>query len=508
MLLFLFALLIPACSTSDKKIIKGRIIISGITKGNILPAKGQEDSPYPGRDIGGSQFLASKIKSLSLEAKNKEMFPIYVDIGDAFSGSPEALFTRGKAVMEVFNLLPLEMMLIGNFDFTIGTSMLRNLSKNTNFPLLASNIRTDSEKFFKESIILNRGGLKIAFLGQVPPDTPQMTLPENIQNLKFIASDSLLIDMATRLKKNSGVHIVILLSQKNFERSSDFEAFKTQNAIDLVIALDYQKEIVQPFKFGNTWVKLISGYNRGRELDFVDFEYRFGYEPGQSATFRNGGRFPLLNDSIEPDPGMVNLISNYVRKIDQLKSREIGTIAYNLTRAYEKESPLGNFITDAMRFATGVSIAFQNSGAIQNDLRKGVISEGDLYTAIPFENSLITIDLSGVEIMRILEISSARRAGVLQVSGINYSYSTKKNIGKRVEIVKIEGKELDLKKNYSVAINDFLYRGGDGFTPFKNGKNFKIWGSLREAVRDYLVQSSDKTTTNYAEPQGRINEIK
>ena len=189
----------------------------------------------------------------------------------------------------------------------------------------------------------------------------------------------------------------------------------------------------------------------------------------------------------------------------EFPTKQIGKIDRDLiggNPAREKEVELGDIITDIMREKTGAEIAFINSGSIRQGLKKGAVTEKDLYSIFPFQDTVYTAELTGAEIREVLDFFSEKGAGVagfLQVSGI------KMTIYKGAALdIKLAGKDIDLKKKYKVAFNSFIANGGDGYTMLKNVKSKKDTAYLVASILvDYM-----KAKGTFAKPEGDRIKIK
>jgi 5'-nucleotidase len=195
------------------------------------------------------------------------------------------------------------------------------------------------------------------------------------------------------------------------------------------------------------------------------------------------------NLGITPDPGISTLVQHYKDVIGPIVNQVIGTITGPITRTQNAagESALGNLIADSQAWKTGAQIAFMNPGGIRADLvgtsYPKDVTWGDLYTIQPFDNELVTMDLTGAQIRNILEqqwppTQTATR--MLQISGIKYSYNPANAPGSRiVSLTLADGTPIDSATKYKVVCNEFIATGGDNFTGFLQGTNVQ-----RTAIRD------------------------
>jgi len=165
-----------------------------------------------------------------------------------------------------------------------------------------------------------------------------------------------------------------------------------------------------------------------------------------------------------------------------------------------------------------VDAAFQNAGGIRIDIPTGTITVGTIWQLMPFDNTVVVMDLKGADIKALLERSCLKEGesdangaskGQLQPSGIRWTCDMSKHIGERVTAVSFEnGKEFSLDATYKVATNDFLATGGDGFAAFKNGTNVtNTFVLVRDAIIEAIKQMTEEGKTIDYEVVGRITII-
>ncbi|MHB8062501.1 MAG: bifunctional metallophosphatase/5'-nucleotidase, partial [Ruminiclostridium sp.] len=158
-----------------------------------------------------------------------------------------------------------------------------------------------------------------------------------------------------------------------------------------------------------------------------------------------------------------------------------------------KETNLADLLTDAMRESGNADIALMNGGGIRESIPQGEVSIYKIGKALPFINSLVTIELRGDKIYSSLERgimqypNSGSNGGFLQVSGIKYTFDASKPAGQRiVSVTTNDGKELDKDKFYKVATNDYLYNGGDGYEEFVAAKLLNRGELLKDVLIKYI----------------------
>ena len=161
------------------------------------------------------------------------------------------------------------------------------------------------------------------------------------------------------------------------------------------------------------------------------------------------------------------------------------------------EAAIGNLIADAMRDGVNADIGFTNGGGIRSKKIYApgtTITRRDILTELPFRNVVVKLGLTGAQIWQALEngVSQIEKiAGRFpQVSGMSFIWNPKAKAGSRIVSVKVGGKTLNMSYIYTVATNEYMARGGDGYSIFKKGSvliGSKSATLLTSMVMDYII---------------------
>jgi 2',3'-cyclic-nucleotide 2'-phosphodiesterase (5'-nucleotidase family) len=142
-----------------------------------------------------------------------------------------------------------------------------------------------------------------------------------------------------------------------------------------------------------------------------------------------------------------------------------------------REAAIGNLFADAMRDSMKADAAVLNGGGIRAGKSYDAgsrISQGDIMAELPFNNRVVVIEISGAELKRAMENGLALlptpSGRFPQVSGITVQFDLSREPRDRVVAMQVAGAPLDPSKTYRVAVLDFLARGGDDYTMFRDAK--------------------------------------
>ena len=256
--------------------------------------------------------------------------------------------------------------------------------------------------------------------------------------------------------------------------------------IDLIVGGHSHTEVKTAVTVGTTRIVQAGYYGQqlGVLMIAVDRESRRVVRCPEKRILRKVKAGP--DDPV--DAAVAAVIKTYDDQIREEFGRAVGETRVDLAKR-PFESNLGNLVCDAMRWATGADVAVQNNGGIRTTLPRGTISLEQVFMLLPFDNNLMTMDLTGAQLVSILE-QNARTDGMLQVSGLRVVYDLSAPEGSRVKELAVGGTPAEPSRTYRVTTNDFLAAGGDRFGVFREGRNAVIGDNVRDAFLEYLKKHS------------------
>ena len=451
-------------------------------RGQIKPFSGAiQDQQY--QQIGGLAFIKGFITETSKAFNFKPEEVLLLDTGDALFGTAEASLTMGEVPLRLMGKAGYHAMTIGNLEFEYGFDRLKSFIAADQVPMLSCNYRDVTSPVgdtFKPGMIIERGGVKIGIIGLGHGELARNTRQDNIVNLEIIDFKSSVQKTAAQLKAE-GAEIIVLLSHHPAVGSLDNpgEVFPD---IDVIIG-----DLIGPGA-------VISGRplicqtapSRGGGVGMV----KISYSAGKWDIARGFQRiFTVDAEKITPDAELAAEISRVESKIDTLLDEIVTSSAGTFTNSYTEESTTGKLIADCMRATAQTQIAFTNSGGIKSALGQGPVTLRHLYDMLPFENTLIAVDLSGWQIENLVEEGLSGKTGFLQASGISCTYSSSNPAGFRLVQIYVGEEPLEFARTYSVAVNDFMYTNQHDWPELNLGKNPQVRGLVREALEAYLRKS-------------------
>lgn len=367
-------------------------------------------------------------------------------------------------------------------------------------------------------------GIRIGFIGLTLRGTPAMVMPSGVAGLEFRDEVRTINALVPELKAQ-GVSVFVVLIHQGGQTTARTALDKSCPGFsgDIVDIADRLDPLVQVVISGHTHQEYVCTRPDGRLITQSGFYGRLLTRIDLTVDRSTGkliakdaNNLVVVNDqplkvavgnspplpagyiALAPDPHIAAIVRRYGDLSATIADLPVGRISGPLDRQQTPggESTLGALISDAFlagasRALEGVApaqIAFTNPGGVRADLNSTLsVSYGQLFSVMPFNNALVSMDLTGAQLLRLLEQQWEGRVArnlVLHVSdGFSYRWDAARPVGQRVlpGSVLLHGEPLREDAVYRVATNSFLAEGGDGFSVFKQGKNVQI-GELDSVV--------------------------
>jgi len=151
-----------------------------------------------------------------------------------------------------------------------------------------------------------------------------------------------------------------------------------------------------------------------------------------------------------------------------------------------QETNLGNLVCDVIRYYTGADIAVYNGGGIRAAAEMGDITLEQAMEILAFNNEVVTLEVTGEQIIDALEHGYGSYGEVagkfLQISGLRVYLDPAQPAGERVIDVLVGGEPIVADEVYTLATNDFLAAGGDGYTMLEDAEQIAVADKTDQAM--------------------------
>jgi 2',3'-cyclic-nucleotide 2'-phosphodiesterase (5'-nucleotidase family) len=284
--------------------------------------------------------------------------------------------------------------------------------------------------------------------------------------------------------------IIVCLAHLGLDSSGDYSSEKVAmyvNGIDVIVDGHSHTSLPEGRLVNNTLIVQAGDYIKN--VGVVELKLTNGVLTKTAKHITKAEA-----EAMESDQVIVDLVTKVKADNMVITSEVIGTTTVRLDgdRGLVRtgETNLGNLITDAMLYETGAQIAFTNGGGIRASIEVGEITVGDVITVLPFGNYVVTKELTGAQIWAALELGMdtypAEKGSFPHIAGMKVVFDPAKAAGERVVSVTVGGESIVLDKLYTVATNDFIAAGGDGYTMFKAATLIGEYLGLDEVLIDYI----------------------
>jgi sulfur-oxidizing protein SoxB len=403
--------------------------------------------------IGGLDRLATVIKRVRAERGDKVLL---LDGGDTWQGSLGANASRGQDMVDCMALLKPDAM-TGHWEFTYGEARVQELIKGLGFPFLALNVRDTewNEPVFEPMKMFERGGVKIAVLGQAFPYTPVANPRWLMPKWTFGIREEDVRANVEKARKGSA-QLVVLLSHNGFDVDRKLAA--RVQGIDVILTGHTHDAIPEAIKVGNTL--LIASGSHGKFVSRLDLDV----QNGALKDFRYK-LIPLFADAIKPDTEMTAAITKARAPYAKELSRVVGNADSLLYRRGNFNGTFDDVICAALLKERDAEIALSPGFRWGTCVLPGqTITMEDIHnaTAITYPQ-VYRLPMTGERLKEVLEDVAdnlfdpdpyyQQGGDMVRCGGLGYAIDVGKPIGQRISAMTQlkSGKPIEPKKEYVVA---------------------------------------------------------
>ncbi|GJL59907.1 MAG: multifunctional 2',3'-cyclic-nucleotide 2'-phosphodiesterase/5'-nucleotidase/3'-nucleotidase [Nitrospirales bacterium] len=422
--------------------------------------------------VGGFACQATLLRQLR-EARGDEN-ELTVHAGDTFSDDLLGNLAKGEAMIRLMNLLGYDFLALGNHDFDYGLDRTRELAALAEFPMLAANVmlrETGESVFGQPWRVVILGSVKVGFLALGYHNTGHTTNPKNIQPLSFSSGIDATRRYLPELREQSDV--VVVVSHQGM--AVDRKLAREVKGIDIILSGHSHNWTEPPKKIGDTW--LVEAFSNGVLVNELRVRMNDKQVAGVAQTLH-----VLWNDQCQPAPDVVALIDKQREPHRQQLEAVLAMAEENIGRQYKAASPFDQMVGEMLRQETGADVALLPGVGYGITLRAGPVTRETLYALLPHPSKLVTLELSGAQILKILEQSATNQkpadpldmvGGLIQTSGMGWTVDYRRTSGNRIRDVTVNGKPLVAGVFYRVAMHRGMLAGIHRYSTFANGRNIR-----------------------------------
>ncbi len=430
--------------------------------GQVLPRKATWLKRDPVPMAGGLPRAAAYVNRVRQESASSGDVVFVVDAGDWYQGTPEGLIDDGVTFVKALSLVGYDAMCVGNHEFDHGIPNLLNILKSTGVPAIAANLDEKASGKPVEWVppyrIVERGGLRVAFVGLVTPITPEITHPD-AGTLTFVEPAEAL----TRAKQALAGKCDWIVPLTHLGLLHDHALAKAHPELDLIVGGHSHSFLKAGVREGSTLI-----VQTGTKLSCVG---RVDVWIDKLTSKVVESKASTIDLDQEPAPEHVN--APLAKVCDELIARNearmkevLGamTVGAERTKDPVASSAMGNLLSDTLRAYAIADVGLMNRGGIRADFPAGPITRRDVFEVMPFDNSVVVVKMTGAELQEMIRKAVEGKAhSGLEVSGLLIDVQVDAAKERKLLGIRVGGKPTDPARVYRVVMNSFMADGGDAY---------------------------------------------
>ena len=411
--------------------------------------------------------------------------------GDEVSPSSLSAVSQWRVPTDVLNVIDPAAEVIGNHDLDYGFKPVANFSEASEFPWLVANIRSEDGENIpgtRNYTTVTRDGVKIGLLGLVDDAVKSKTAIDFDENGYTVTDFSKAgSQVAETLQEKENVDVVVALTHTGIPESREL-ANNTDN-IDVIVSGDDEVTYGPEITSGSVIVEAGGNAEYLGEVNVTVSSDGVGFNDGTLYNLGEG------NWSVNESAKSV---------VESGLSEDLSKIAGETTEAldstgqnYADDTNWGRIVGDAFVEQTGSDVAVTNAGGIRGNfvIDEGNVTYDDVYTSLPFGNTLVTKEMTGQQLENLLAsqvtapTDNYGAQAQLQVSGVTYEFVDQPNASTAIGDIFVDGEPLDPDATYDVTVNSYM-AGWDDLS------------ALPTVDEDYTLYGT--AVVNYIEERGTI----
>ena len=449
-----------------------------------------------------------------------------VSCGDFLQGAQAGSLSKGQYVVDILREMNYDAIGLGNHEFDYGVPRMRELLDQLPSPVVCANFFESGSPipFYTPYIIRQYGGRRIAFIGACTGETMRAEAysfyDENGHQLYDMKpmEVSRIVQQAVDEVRRKGVDYVVLISHLGEEpvmnTVNSHELVARTRGIDVVLD-GHSHSVIPHSEAPNLDGRMIPVAQTGTQLAnigklLISPEGRITTEliPLKSIEYRNA-RVAAVTDSVKA------LMAKVTQRVICRSDFDLSIYEADgkTRRVRRNETNIGDLVADAFRSVMKTDIGLQNGGGVRTSIPKGEITYGRVVDVMPFDNTMISLEATGAQIVTMLETCATKDdedGSFPQVSGLKFTVRNSA-AGRTVSDVLVldaatgQYQPIDPDRRYSIATTDYAIKGAF----YDTLKSCRVLATTSLGYCDCVVQYLDTfrggaIPARYAKSQGRV----
>ncbi|GAC1651994.1 MAG: bifunctional metallophosphatase/5'-nucleotidase [Herpetosiphon sp.] len=401
------------------------------------------------RPAGGYARIATLVQQIRNERPGQVLL---YDNGDTLHGTYPAVQTEGLALLPILNALHPDAM-TAHWEFAYGPQTFKARAAALSYPVLAANVhhQATGAPFFARHVVQEAGGVRVGVVG-LASNIVDTSMPASFSSgLRFSLGREELAGIVASLRSEERVDLVVLLSHLGFPQ--DMHLLTDVPGIDICLSGHTHNRLFRPVVQGQTLV--IQSGCHGSFLGRLDLEIA----DGKVVDYQH--ELLEVAADVPPDPEVDGLVRQALEPFREQLSEVVGTTLMALHRGTTLEATMDNFLLQAVLEASGAELAFSNGWRYGAPIVPGTVTLNDLYNIIPMNPAIATVELTGAELLAMLEENLERTFAanpydqmggyVKRALGLTVLFKIENPPGQRIHKLFIGAAEAEAERVYVAA---------------------------------------------------------
>lgn len=423
-------------------------------------------------DVGGAPLLAGLVNEIRGDGSKT----LVCVAGDEFTGTPVSTLTRGLSEIKILNKIGIDVFVPGNHEFDHGWKSLMKVTGSANFPIILANVVNEQMKryLFPPDTVLICSGVRVGVLGLIDEKFREHVIREGVLGIKpsnIVLAAELFVE-----SRRESCDILVALSHMGW--TSDSMLAEQVGALDVIIGGHSHTPIDPPREVNGVVIVQSGPYGKrlGRLVVDVDTV------ANRIMNYR-GELLSVESTIAEPDPKVRRLIGKLEKSFTKKLDNKIGILKVDW-KTGNRPSNLAQWAVDVMRrVEPRAALAVINSGNLRKNLDRGPIKERDMWEICPFENSIVTMQMTGSVLKHVIKFQLEQPREHLTWNGLHL-----KAVGGEIESLTVGGREIVDDEYYVILTTGYLWGNLESYmgVNHKYVNSFKLPGIKQ---RDVFIQA-------------------
>lgn len=416
-----------------------------------------------------------------------------LDGGDLVQGSGPAAWSQGEVMIAPANLLELDAFVPGNWEPVYGPAQFEQLMGRLKTKVIAYNFhyKQSGKRMFEPAAIIERQGVRVAFVGLADPTTTDRQPPAQVEGLDSTRIQGLR-EYVQDLRRKERPDVVVAVTHTGLTLSRQLA--REIQELDVILSGHTHERTETAIREGN--VLVVEAGSNGSFIGRLELTLR----PGGGVSEHAFQLIPVMASCFAEDPRMAATVNNVLKPHRARMQQKLCDVTDTVLRYDVFETNADNVISDAIRHSTDVDIGFTNGFRFAPPIVAGALTQADLWNLLPLDTRMKKGVVSGTQLTsyleRELELVFSRDPWKLsggwgpRASGMEMRFEAKAPAGKRLRGVLVNGEPVQPEKKYTIAGCEREGEPLDFICRLRGAQEVNyVKPTVHQAMEEYLLSS-------------------